>query len=76
MIKIFAKHGTDEKTLVVCPREHVGSVQSMLNKKDGGNWLLVEDLQPNEVLRFKDGLKYHGFHGKDERYCNGIEKLT
>lgn len=75
MVKIFAKHGTDEKVLVVCKQEEVGSVLTFLNKNYGENWLWVDRLNPSEVLKFNDGLLYLGFHGKEKRYCKGIEKL-
>ncbi len=76
MIKIFAKHGTDEKVVAVCPRDQVGNIQLELAKKYGGNWLWVDKIHAySEILKFNDGLKYLGFNGKDERYCNGIEVL-
>ena len=77
MVKIFAKHGTDEKAIVVCPQDQVRNIQLALTEKYGGNWLWVDKIQPNgEILKFNDGLKYLGYHGKDERYCNGIEVLS
>jgi hypothetical protein len=76
MMKIFAKHGTTEKALVVCPREQIGNIQLSLNEKFGGNWVLVDKLKPqSEILKFDDGLTYLGFHGRKERYSNAIESL-
>lgn len=76
MIKIFAKHNTTEKALIICSRDHVPDIIKSLNEKYGGNWLLVDKLLPQgEILKFDDGLKYQGFHGRDERYVNGIEIL-
>lgn len=77
MVKIFAKYGTDEKALVVCSQDQVRNIQISLAKRYGGNWIWVDKLQPNgEILHFKDNLVYRGFHGKNERYCNGIQKLS
>ncbi|MFV0377782.1 MAG: hypothetical protein ACK5JD_10840 [Mangrovibacterium sp.] len=77
MINIFAKYGTDEKAMVVCSQEQVRNIRVLLSKKYGGNWLLVDELQANsEILKFNDGLKYLGFTGKEERFCNGIEVLS
>ena len=77
MIKIFAKHGTDEKVLIVCPREHAREVQLMLVERFGGNWVWIDKLDgKNEFLRFNDGLPYRGFHGKPERYAKGIEQAN
>lgn len=39
MVKIFAKYGTDEKALVVCPQDQVRNVQLALERQYGGNWL-------------------------------------
>jgi hypothetical protein len=78
MLKIFAKHGTDEKALVCCERNEVLSVQIALENKFGGNWIWVDKLDRNnrEILLFNDGLKYLGYHGKPERYSNGIKSLN
>ncbi|MDH8702347.1 hypothetical protein M2138_001709 [Dysgonomonadaceae bacterium PH5-43] len=75
MVKIFAKHGTSDKALVICAREEVLYAQKRLSEKFGGNWLLVDKIDRNnaEFLLFNDNFIYKGFHGKDERYCNGIE---
>lgn len=76
MVKIFAKHGTDEKALVVCPQDQVRNIQLALAQKYGGDWLWIDKLRPNgEILHFNDNLEYQGFHGRDERYCNAIEML-
>lgn len=76
MIKIFAKYGTYEKAVVVCTQDHVEIIQLALAKKYGGSWLLVDKIHAyGEILKFNDGLKYLGFHGRDERYCKGIETL-
>lgn len=77
MIRIFAKHKTDEKAVVYCLQNQVRDVQLMLNSKYGGSWLLVDKINPtHEILRFNDGLEYNGFHGRDERYCNAIDKVV
>lgn len=77
MLRVFAKHGTSEKCLVVCPRENVRNVQHLLSQNYGGEWLLVDEIDPRkEVLKFDDGLKYLGFYGKPERYSSAIEELT
>jgi hypothetical protein len=74
MLKIFAKHGTDEKVLAACPQEAVDNMINSLSEKYGGNWLWVDKLHLySEVLHFKDELIYKGFHGRDERYCNAID---
>lgn len=76
MIKIFAKRNTTKKALVICRQEQVGHILSRLNEKHGDEWVPVDDISPNgEILLFDDNLVYKGFHGKDERYCMGIEKL-
>lgn len=77
MLKIFAKHGSSEKVLVCCEQNEINRVLHHLGDKYGGNWLWVDkiNMQSGEILKFDDGLKYLGFHGKDERYCSGIEKL-
>ena len=76
MIKIFAKHGTDEKVLASCQRKQVRDVQLNLAEKYGGSWVLVDEIEPmNEILHFNDGLKYQGSHGRDERYCNAIDNI-
>lgn len=76
MVKIFAKHGTDQKAAIVCSREMVGPMLKALSDKYSGNWVWVDKLLPvGEILRFTDGLVYKGFHGKDKRYCSGIEIL-
>ncbi len=75
MLKIFAKRGTTEKALISVPREFVVEAIKALNKKHGGNWVLVDKIKPGELLLFDDGLQYLGFHGKDERYCSGINKI-
>lgn len=75
MVKIFAKKGTAEKVLVLCKREKVGAILTFLNANYGENWIWVDSINPGEILRFNDGLTYLGFHGREERYCNGIEKL-
>jgi hypothetical protein len=75
MIKIFAKHQTTKKVLIVCKNEQVRGIQLFLNNKFGGSWLVVDKVNPRELLKFDDGLLYKGFHGKDERYVNGIDTL-
>ena len=75
MVKIFAKHGTDEKVLVLCKREEVGTILKFLDANYGKNWLWVDIVNQGEILKFNDGLIYLGFHGKEERYCKGIKKL-
>lgn len=76
MLKIFAKQQTTEKALVVCAKEQVGNIQHALNEKYGGSWVLVDKLQSQEeILKFDDGLQYLGFHGRKERYVNGIDSL-
>lgn len=77
MIKIFAKKSTSEKVLVVCSREEVPYVQRSLSIKMGGDWILVDKLDRDnlEVLIFDDGLIYQGFHAMNERYCRGIMSL-
>lgn len=73
MIKIFAEFGTSKKVLVVCQVKEVRNIQLGLSEKYGGKWVQVDDFDPmREILLFDDGLKYQGFHGKDERYCSAI----
>jgi hypothetical protein len=74
-VRIFAKHGTDEKVIIACPRPNVGQVMEALCKADGGRWLLVDDLKVNEIVRFNDGQKYQGYSPKINRYCSKIEIL-
>ena len=77
MIKIFAKKNTSEKVLVTCMREDVRKVQLYLSNELGGDWLFVDKLNSkDEILKFDDGLVYRGFHGRNERYVNGILKLS
>jgi hypothetical protein len=76
MVKIFAKHGTTEKALVVCSSHQVGVIITALGAKYGGDWIWVDKINPTgEILHFDDGLRYFGFHGRDERYCKAIEQL-
>lgn len=75
MIRIFAKKNTTEKVAMLCPRQSAGFVMKNLNKIYGGDWVMVDDLKPNEFIKFDDGLEYKGFHGRDERYCGAIGKF-
>lgn len=76
-IKIFAKHMTTEKFAIICQDEQVRDIQKYLNETFGLNWLLVDNVKEIfEGIKFKDGLTYKGFHGREERYLNGIIKTS
>ena len=74
-VRIFAKHGTDEKVIILCPRQNVGQVQKALIKSYGGNWLLVDDLKVDEIIKFNDNQEYLGYNPNVKRYCSKIENL-
>lgn len=64
---------TTEKFAIICEGNQIISVQEYLNDTFGESWLFVEEVKGIfEGIKFKDGLEYKGFHGKEERYVNGI----
>ncbi|MBN2521389.1 MAG: hypothetical protein JXB17_12825 [Bacteroidales bacterium] len=75
MLKIFAKLGTNKKILICCKREDVHIVQGKLNKKYPGDWIWVDNINQNELLKFNDSKVYRGFDGVTDRYCGNIEKI-
>lgn len=81
MIKIFARQGSTIKVAILLPNgvQHVvRKAQIELHMKYGGDWVYVEDVKENEVIRFDDGKIYNGFEPgqpDDYRYCASIEKL-
>ena len=74
MVKIFAKHHTNQKVLIVCSQQEVTTIQRMLSNTYGGNWLLVDNLNPGEHLLFEDEQVYHGFSADIKRYSSCIKK--
>jgi len=76
MLKIFAKHGTDEKIAVYCHKGQVVNLQKSFENQFGGNWLLVDECYTSgEILKFNDGQIYKGFEPNqpDEfRYSKAI----
>ena len=82
MIKIFARQGSTIKVAILLPngvQNVVRKAQIELHETYGGNWLYVEDVKENEIIRFNDGKIYNGFEpGKpdDYRYCECIETLN
>jgi hypothetical protein len=77
MLKIFAKHGTDEKVLAACDQGSIHKTIIALNDKFGGSWVFVDKVRvyEDEVVKFQDGLIYRGFETNKNRYCKAIEKL-
>jgi hypothetical protein len=76
MLRIFAKHGTNEKVLMmVPPGEAINFVMSRLNNQFGGDWVYVDALKVNEFIRFTDNMVYLGYHPKFTRYSNAIFEL-
>src|SRR6187399_409606 len=74
MLKIFGKHGTNEKSLVPCPKESVRDVMIFLNKTYGGNWVFIDSIRIGEGMLFTDQTVYKGFDGGD-RYTDAIIKI-
>lgn len=75
MVKVFAKYGTNEKAVVVVPREYVHDAKLKLNEKFGGSWVLVDKIRPGETLLFTDNMQYRGFSTEIERYSDSIKKM-
>lgn len=79
MLKIFAKHGTDEKIAVYCTRYQIPSLMQKFENQFGGAWLLVDECSPgDEILKFNDGQIYRGFESNMHegfRYSKSILKL-
>lgn len=79
MLKIFAKHGTDEKIAVYCHRGQFAMLQNEFDRQFGGKWLLVDEcLTGGEILKFNDGQVYQGFEPNqpdDFRYSKAIVKI-
>lgn len=74
--KIFAKHKTSEKVMISCSQEQCKEIQKMLNDKYGGEWVLVDSLDPFfEILHFDDGQVYQGYHPSIKRYSSAIDRL-
>lgn len=62
MLKVFAKHNTDEKIAVFCHPNQTRDLQIQFSKEFGGDWLLVDEVMTSgEILKFNDGQKYLGF---------------
>jgi len=75
--KIFAKHRTSEKVLISCSQEQCREIQQKLNDKYGGEWVLVDSIDPFfEILHFDDGFVYNGFNPSIERYSTAIDSIT
>lgn len=74
-LAIFAKRGTDEKILVPCFAFNTPFIMRELNEKYGPDWVVCDDLKPNEGLQFKDGMIYKGYSPKISRYSDKIINL-
>jgi hypothetical protein len=73
---IFADHNTSRKVLIVSERENSISIQKSLNKREGGNWVLIDALKnTREYLLFDDKFIYKGYHESIKRYSTGIKEL-
>jgi len=67
---VFAEHRGTRKFAIDAPREYSREIMKQLEENYGGSWVLVDHLKIGEGIMFDDGLKYQGFHGRDERYIN------
>ncbi len=74
MILIFAKLNTTEKIAVNKPLGLTHVIRSYLNRKYGGEWLLVECVRNDEILKFNDNNLYKGFNTSIDRYTD-IEQI-
>lgn len=79
MLKIFAKHNTDEKAAVFCNQNQIRAVIENLDFEYGGNWLLVDECYTSgEILMFNDGQVYRGFESNQPdkfRYSSAIKRF-
>lgn len=67
---------TSEKVLISCSQEQCKDIQGKLNDKFGGEWVLVDSIDPFfEILHFDDGLVYDGFDPSIERYSTAIDSI-
>ncbi len=76
MIGIFAKYKTTEKVLYRCVKGNTMNVIKILNKKFGNEWVFVDVINENEILKFDDELEYKGFEENTKRYANNIYSLV
>lgn len=74
-LAIFAKRGSNEKILVPCFDYNKPFIMRELNREYGADWVCVDSLNPNEALRFTDGMEYKGYSPKIHRYSDNIIKL-
>lgn len=69
-IAIFADYGTTKRKVVFAdPNEN--DLQEVANR-DGGNWVLVDELELFDVLEFECTEPYNGFDsskGEQDTYC-------
>jgi hypothetical protein len=75
-LAIFAKRGTNEKFLIPCFAYNTPFIMRELNERFGPDWVVCDDLQPNEGIMFTDAMTYKGYSPKIPRYSNSIFKLT
>lgn len=69
-ILIFALHNSTDKIVTVGRVLDVPFIQKHLKDTYGGNWLRVDELNPNEYIYFSDNNIYKGFEVNKERYFN------
>lgn len=74
-IQIFAQYGTNKKIVIRIPEELSREILSILEKKLGGRWLLVDDLFLGEGIIFECGMIYKGFSPDIDRYTDKIQKV-
>lgn len=75
-LRIFAKVGTDEKAAVNCSQNEVPQVNTLLGRRFGGEWVLVDQCHGLiECIHFTDGMIYKGFNPVIERYSPLLKQL-
>ena len=76
-VLIFADHRTKRRVAAkVGLIEEARGLMTNLNEKLGGNWVLVQELKPYEVIPFDAVNEYHGFdNNPSEDYCGNIINL-
>jgi phosphoribosylformylglycinamidine (FGAM) synthase-like enzyme len=70
-IAILANFATNERMVVfVNPKDP--SLVKMVNDKYGGNWVVVNEMQYGDVVKFNSDDIYMGFDNREnDNYCKG-----
>lgn len=74
-MNVYAKYNTNEKLFIPMTEGMYPNILQDLNKAHGGNWLLVDKINPGEGIRFTDGQTYKGFSPEIDRYTDAIIKM-